>query len=124
MQGVKKILSKLFASAEQVAAQEERSVASKETSATLIEDATDRTKSTFSGVVRSVVFNPELAQVRLEAELYDGTGALALIWLGRRRIAGITPGTRLIVTGTVTTAEGRPVVYNPRYEIKAKLGES
>lgn len=124
MQRIKKVLTSLFASAELVAAQEERSVASRESSATLIEDAVDRTKATFSGVVRSVVFNPELSQARLEVELYDGTGALALVWLGRRRIAGIAPGTRLVITGTVTMVKGRPVVYNPRYEVKAKTGES
>jgi RecG-like helicase len=106
-----------------VSAQEERSAASAQKSATLIEDAADRTKTTFAGVVRSLVFNPDDNRARLEAELYDGSGALALVWLGRRRIAGIAPGTRMSVTGTVMMDQGRPVMYNPRYELKAKTGE-
>lgn len=124
MGNLKEALGNLFASAEQVAAQEERSVATKQGSATLIENAADRTKNTFSGVVRSLVFNPEHDRVRLEAELYDGSGALALVWLGRRKIAGIAPGSRMSVTGIVTFAHGRPVMYNPRYELKVKPGEA
>lgn len=121
---LKDALGNLFASAEQVAAEEERSVARKQGATTLIEDAADRTKNTFSGVVRSLVFNPEQDRVRLEAELYDGTGALALVWLGRRKISGIAPGSRMSVTGIVTFSNGRPVMYNPKYELKAKTGEA
>ncbi len=69
-----------------------------------------------------MVFNPELEQVRLEAELYDGSGAIALIWLGRRKIAGVVPGARMTVSGLVTVLNGRPMMYNPRYELKAKPG--
>ncbi len=118
-----RLIRELFASAEQVDAAQERLTAARERSATLIENAHDRSRATYYGVVRSVVFNPELSKVRLEAELYDGSGALALVWLGRRRIAGIAPGTRMTVTGMVTMVNGRPVMYNPRYELKAKTGD-
>jgi hypothetical protein len=53
----------------------------------------------------------------LVAELYDGTGTLAVIWLGRRQIAGVEPGRRLRVEGMVTEQDGRPVLFNPRYEL-------
>ena len=116
-------LRKIFASAEQVAADEERSQAVKERRGRLIEDAQDRTRSTFSGVIRSVVFDPSRDRTVLEAELYDGTGSMALIWLGRRAIAGIEPGSRLSVTGLVTIDGGLPVMYNPMYELRVKPGE-
>ena len=56
----------------------------------------------------------------LEAELYDGSGSLYVVWLGRRHIAGIEPGRRLRIHGMVTEAEGHRAVFNPRYELVPK----
>jgi len=55
----------------------------------------------------------------LEATVQDGTGFLVVLWTGRRRIAGIRPGARLILTGRPTPAghTGRPTLYNPVYEL-------
>ncbi len=55
----------------------------------------------------------------LEATVQDGTGSLVVLWTGRRRIAGIRPGARLVVTGRPTPAghTGRPTLYNPVYEL-------
>jgi hypothetical protein len=55
----------------------------------------------------------------LEAELYDGTGTVSLIWLGRRRIAGIEPGRTLVVRGRISKQGPRRVIYNPWYELRA-----
>jgi hypothetical protein len=67
-----------------------------------------------------VTFRPRRGVPALEAELYDGTGAVQLVWLGQRRIAGIEPGRRLRAAGFVSECGGRPVVYNPRYELAPK----
>ena len=56
-------------------------------------------------------------QGRLEAELRDGTGAVTLIWMGRRRIPGLRAGRRISVEGMITEADGRRVIYNPRYTV-------
>ena len=53
----------------------------------------------------------------LEAELYDGSGCISVVWLGRRHIAGIEPGRRIRVYGMVTESEGNRAVFNPRYEL-------
>jgi hypothetical protein len=53
----------------------------------------------------------------LRAELAGGPGAVTVIWLGRTRIAGIEPGRAVTVEGTLTLQRGRPVMYNPRYEL-------
>lgn len=119
---VRNLTRKIFASAEEVAAGEERIVAQRHVGGELIENAVDRSHVILNGIIRSVVFNPELEQVRLEAELYDGSGAIALVWLGRRKIAGVVPGARMSVSGLVTILNGRPIMYNPRYELKAKPG--
>ena len=57
------------------------------------------------------------AAASLEAELFDGTEGVTLIWLGRRRIPGIEPGRTMRVRGRLAVREGRKVLYNPYYEI-------
>ncbi|HEV7166606.1 MAG TPA: hypothetical protein VGN49_01410 [Micrococcaceae bacterium] len=43
-----------------------------------------------------------------------------LIWLGRRRVPGISAGTQLRFEGMVAVRDGLPTIYNPRYEIIGK----
>lgn len=73
---------------------------------------------TVAGTVRSVVLRPRAGVPALEAELYDGSGTLSLVWLGRRRIAGIEAGRSLVVEGRLADMDGRRVIYNPRYELR------
>jgi hypothetical protein len=72
---------------------------------------------TVFGRLRSVEFCPQDADASLEAELFDGTEGVTLIWLGRRRIPGIEPGRTMRVRGRLAIREGRKVLYNPFYEI-------
>ena len=55
----------------------------------------------------------------LEATISDGTGNLMVMWTGRRRIAGIAAGKRLLVTGRGAPKGkgGRLLITNPRYEL-------
>jgi len=76
-----------------------------------------RARATVCGTLRSVTLRPRAGVPALEAELYDGSGSLSLVWLGRRHIAGIEPGRRLRVTGMVTDAEGTMAIFNPGYEL-------
>ena len=66
---------------------------------------------------RSVTLQPRAGVPALEAELFDGTGTVTVIWLGRREIAGIQAGRRIRVEGLVAVNEGRAVMYNPKYEL-------
>jgi hypothetical protein len=70
-----------------------------------------------SGRLRTVVYTPRTNLPTLEAELFDGSGTVTLVWLGRRRIAGIEPGRQLSVKGRVAMRDDRPVIYNPYYEL-------
>lgn len=70
-----------------------------------------------SGRLKSVVYLPQGSVPTLEAELYDGSGSVVLLWLGRRRIRGIEPGRMLTARGRVADVHGRRVIYNPRYEL-------
>ncbi len=73
---------------------------------------------TIAGTVRSMSLRPRNEAPSLEIDLYDGTGSVRVVWLGRRRILGISPGRRLVVTGRLNQVAGEPIVYNPRYELK------
>ncbi|GAB5079747.1 hypothetical protein ARTHROSP310_28910 [Arthrobacter sp. AD-310] len=42
---------------------------------------------------------------------------LRVVWLGRRRVAGIEAGTALRLEGMVSQSKGLPTMFNPRYEI-------
>lgn len=77
----------------------------------------DRVPVTVLGTVRAVTIRPRAGTPALEAELYDGSGTVTLVWLGRRTIAGIGPGSEVRATGRITSAEGRRLIYNPRYEL-------
>lgn len=77
----------------------------------------DRQLASVCGTVRSVTLRPRATVPALVAELYDGSRSLNLVWLGRRRIAGIAPGTYLTVRGRVTHHTGTPTIFNPAYEI-------
>lgn len=87
-----------------------------------IAELADREVATVSGTIRNTTLSP-LGQVpALRAELYDGTQRLQLIWLGRRSIAGIHPGTYLRARGRVCTKDGIKTIYNPFYDILPNRG--
>lgn len=73
---------------------------------------------TMVGRLRSVELSPNDAAATLEAELFDGTDGVTLIWVGRRRIPGIEPGRRIKVRGRMAIRNGRKVLYNPYYELR------
>ena len=79
--------------------------------------------TTHTGKIRSLVFRPEVKVPALEAEIFDGTGFIVVIWLGRRTIAGIKPGTSISVTGRLVNVDGKLTMYNPKYTIIARGGE-
>jgi hypothetical protein len=72
-----------------------------------------------TGRLRTVVYTPRTTLPTLEAELYDGSDMVRLVWLGRRRIAGIEPGRSITVRGRIAVRDGRKVLYNPHYELEA-----
>jgi hypothetical protein len=84
---------------------------------TLCSQLHDRSRTRVFGVLRTVTLRPRAGVPALEAEIFDGSGTLSVIWLGRRAIAGVEPGRRIAVEGLVSCADGRSVMFNPRYEL-------
>ncbi|GAA4527303.1 OB-fold nucleic acid binding domain-containing protein [Amycolatopsis samaneae] len=76
---------------------------------------------TVLGRLRSVELCPTNEAATLQAELFDGTQGVTLIWLGRRRIPGIEPGRTIKVRGRLAERAGQKVLYNPYYELQSPV---
>ncbi|WP_122817733.1 OB-fold nucleic acid binding domain-containing protein [Nocardioides pantholopis] len=82
-----------------------------------IAEAPDREIVRLRGVLRTVTLRPRGGVPALEAELFDGSGSIVVVWLGRRRIAGIGPGRSVQVQGRIGVQDGARIMFNPRYEL-------
>ena len=98
--------------------------ASCQAGATALADVAPRQTVTVQGELRSVTLMPVHQAHWFSAELTDGSGTLNLVWMGRRTVPGIVAGATLTVTGRVGRGpDGRPVMYNPCYELVPTRGE-
>ena len=70
------------------------------------------------GNIRSVSVQPSLKSPSLEIELYDGSGVVTVVWMGRRTIPGIVAGRTVKVCGRLTCNTDRPIIFNPQYELR------
>jgi len=86
--------------------------------ATLISQLPDRERVRVAGTLRTVTLRPRAGVPALVAELYDGSGSISLVWLGRRQIRGIDPGRSIVCFGRVTRDGEKAVLFNPRYELR------
>lgn len=112
-----RVLQRLTSSQEELEARElQRDVHN--TGCLRIEDCGDRQRVSVGGTLRNVTLRPRSGTPALEAELYDGSGTVTVVWLGRRRIAGIEPGVSLTVEGRLSMQDGNRVIYNPRYQLR------
>jgi hypothetical protein len=115
--GLRKLLRRLSSSNAELEAEELQKSADEE-GATPIAGCGARRRHCVAGTLRTVTLRPRGGAPALEAELYDGSDVINLVWLGRRRIAGIDPGRRLRAEGLVSVQDGRKVMFNPRYELR------
>ena len=119
---LRRTFSRLATSPEDMEARELRKECL-EYGATPVLELPNRKRVKVSGTLRTVTLRPVGGVPALEAELFDGSGVVTLVWLGRRRIAAIEPGRGIIASGLVTEQDGRRVIFNPRYELRAVGGE-
>jgi hypothetical protein len=117
---LKNFLHKFTASLEELDEEQLREFCTALPGVVSIGDVLPREPSTVVGEISSVrIVNKAGGAPWLEVTLSDGTGKLVAMWTGRRKIAGIKPGQRLVVTGraSATGPGGRLLVLNPRYEL-------
>jgi amino acid transporter len=76
-----------------------------------------RRRARLAGRVRTVSVRTWAGVPAFECTVVDGTGAISVVFMGRRSIPGIKPGTRLVLEGMVGNHEGRLAILNPLYEL-------
>jgi amino acid transporter len=88
-----------------------------------IAESQQRERVDLAGTLRAVTMRPRGGSLSTEAELWDGTGQVTLVWLGRRSIPGVEPGRRIVVHGRLASRKGEPTIFNPSYELQPAGGK-
>ncbi|OON80510.1 OB-fold nucleic acid binding domain-containing protein [Streptomyces tsukubensis] len=114
----RRMLDRLSTSQEDLESEELQEDTETTSGCTRIGDVGDRQMVTVTGTLRTVTLRPRAGVPALEAELFDGSAAVDVVWLGRRSIVGIEPGRKLIASGRISMSHGRRVLFNPKYELK------
>jgi RecG-like helicase len=76
-----------------------------------------RTVARVVGEVTSVRIVPRAGAPSLEVGVSDGRGTVTAVFFGRKKIAGLAPGRRVVIEGMVAPLNNRPFMYNPVYEL-------
>lgn len=79
-------------------------------------EALPRTRVKLAGVVRRITIRPIEGFEALEAVLWDGTGEVSAVWMGRGSIEGLALGSRLVISGVLGKDRERPKMVNPTFE--------
>ena len=112
----RRFLHRMAESDEQRYAEEIHAWAAKMPGTVRIRDAPARSRVKLAGVVRRITVRPLEGSESLEALLYDGTGEVTVVWMGRRSIHGLNLGTRLVVEGLLAEQRAERRVVNPTFE--------
>jgi RecJ-like exonuclease len=115
---VSRFFRRMFASEAELEAEELQRDA-RQSGCTAVCDAQRGDTVSVTGRLRTVVYTPRTTLPTLEAELYDGSDLVTLVWLGRRNIPGIQPGAIVAARGRIAIRDNRKVIYNPYYELEA-----
>jgi hypothetical protein len=70
-----------------------------------------------AGEIRSLRIVPRAGADALEVSINDGRGSLIAVFLGRRRVLGVSPGRRVVLEGVVAGEGRRRLMYNPIYTL-------
>jgi hypothetical protein len=76
-----------------------------------------RTRVRVGGEVRSGRIVPRAGAPALEVTVSDGRGSVVGVFLGRRKIAGLSPGRKVAFDGVAARNGKRYLVFNPIYEL-------
>jgi hypothetical protein len=111
-----RVLHRLTADDDELDAEHLRRAAQAE-GATPIGGCQDHQTTCVAGTIRSVTVRTRSGAPSLEVEVYDGSGCVTLVFLGRREIAGLDAGRSLKASGRVNRDDRRATIFNPRYEL-------
>lgn len=71
-----------------------------------------------TGTILSVGMTEQGSGTSFSCVLFDGTGEIGLLFLGRQSVPGFEVGTRCTVEGTARMGSGRLVLWNPFYRLE------
>jgi hypothetical protein len=116
---LKKMFRNLTASMSELDEEKLREFCTGQANCSSIGEAQPRQEVSLVGEITTLRIVPRAGSPSLEATISDGSGALVAVWTGRRRIAGVAPGKRLMINGRGAPIGpgGRLLFYNPRYEL-------
>ena len=83
---------------------------------TRIDQAKDRSRVKLAGAVRRITIRPVKGFEGMRLQLFDGTGDVSVVFLGRRSIPGLTLGSRLVVEGVIGRSGDVRQMVNPTFE--------
>ncbi|HEV3135742.1 MAG TPA: OB-fold nucleic acid binding domain-containing protein [Acidimicrobiia bacterium] len=78
---------------------------------------TPRTPTRVAGEIRAVRIVPRAGAPAVEVTVSDGRGSVVGVFLGRRKIPGMSPGRRVMLAGVAGKDGNRYLVYNPEYQL-------
>jgi hypothetical protein len=116
---LKRMLKSLRTSAAELDMDRVRKACAEVPGMTPIAEVQPRQEFSAVGEISSLRIVPRAGSPSLEATITDGTGSLTAVWTGRRQIAGVGPGRRLVVRGRANPSGpgGRVLLYNPAYDL-------
>ena len=82
-----------------------------------ISDAPTRTPIVIGGEIQGLQVVPRAGSPSLEVTIGDGSGRAVAVFTGRRRLAGVDCGRRILIEGVSRLERGRILVVNPSYTI-------
>jgi hypothetical protein len=81
-----------------------------------IQEAPERQRVKLAGAVRRITIRPVKGFEGMRLLLFDGSGEVSVLFLGRRSIPGLTLGSRLVVEGVLGREGGARQLVNPSFE--------
>ena len=76
-----------------------------------------RNRARIEGTIRSLRVQPWAEIASLECVVVDETGGILLVFLGRRKVAGVELGRRIAAEGMVGESRGYLAMLNPDIEL-------
>ncbi|MDO4664719.1 MAG: OB-fold nucleic acid binding domain-containing protein [Actinomycetaceae bacterium] len=80
-------------------------------------DVAPRQRVRVSGTLRSITYPPQGRSMDLSGILFDGTGSIELVWMGRRDISALRPGARMVARGMVSGSAEHKRIINPNFDV-------
>ncbi|MGH8979045.1 MAG: OB-fold nucleic acid binding domain-containing protein [Acidimicrobiia bacterium] len=84
---------------------------------TPIDQIQPRVPTRVAGEIRSVRIVPRAGADALEVTVSDGRAAVTGVFLGRRKIGGLSPGRKVVLEGVVLPDGKQHQIYNPIYTL-------